>query len=202
MPPSAICLYCGSSPGFEPIYDEAARRLGRAIAGAGHRLVYGGGSVGLMGAAADAALDAGGTVIGVITQQLVSLEVAHRGLTELDVQPTMHQRKARMAELADGVIVLPGGFGTWEEAIELLTWNQLGLAAAPVVFFDVGGFYRPLFDLMDDAVDAGFVSPSHRGCAQRATDADEAVRMATGPPPAWSPKPGVRPAGSDIRSPH
>ena len=132
-----ICVFCGSSTGNDPSYLRAAAALGDAIAQCGHRLIFGGGRVGLMGVVADAVMRGGSEAIGVMTEQLVEREVAHQGLTELDVQPTMHRRKARMAELADGVVVLPGGFGTLDEAFELLTWNQLGLVSAPVVFLDV-----------------------------------------------------------------
>jgi len=114
-----------------------AEALGTAIVEAGHRLVYGGGNVGLMGIVADAVIAGGGDVIGVITEQLLALEVGHDGLTELEVLPDMHSRKARMAELADGFVVLPGGFGTYEEAFEVLSWNQLGIVSTPVVFLDV-----------------------------------------------------------------
>ena len=188
MTTGSICVYCGSSPGFDGVHAEAAAELGRAIVASDHRLVYGGGSVGLMGVVADSVLSAGGQVTGIITEQLLALEVGHNGLTELEVEASMHLRKARMAELADGVIVLPGGFGTWEEAFEVLTWNQLGLIATPVAFLDVTGFYRPLFELLDGAVEAGFLSATNRSFAQRAADPAEAVAIATSPPPVWSPK--------------
>ena len=149
---ASIGVFCGSSSGSNPRFGEAAVDLGRALADQRHRLVYGGGHVGLMGTVADAALDAGGEVIGVITEHLVGAEVAHQRLTTLEVTGSMHARKARMAELSDGVIVLPGGFGTLDEAFELLTWNQLGLIGAPVVFLDVDGFFDPLFEFIDRAV--------------------------------------------------
>jgi uncharacterized protein (TIGR00730 family) len=184
----SICVYCGSSAGIDPVYAETAQELGRAIALSDHRLIYGGATVGLMGAVADGALAAGGEVTGIITEQLQDLEIGHQGLTELEVLASMHLRKARMAELADGVIVLPGGFGTWEEAFEVLTWNQLGLISTPVAILDVGHFYRPLFELMDGAVEAGLLSPDNRRLAQRAVDPAEAVAIATGPSPEWKPK--------------
>ena len=149
----------------------------------GISVVYGGGHVGLMGAVADAALAAGGEVIGVITDQLVSAEVAHRGLSSLEIVPDMHQRKARFEQLADGFIALPGGFGTLEEVIELLTWNQLGLIRKPVVLLDVNKYWAPLFDWMDAAVAAGFVRTSHRMLAQRAHTVDEALALALAPAP-------------------
>ena len=141
---------------------RSARRLtnsARRSPTAGIGLVYGGGHVGLMGVVADAALAAGGEVIGVITEQLVRRRGRPRRLTRLEVVPTMHERKARLAELADGFVVLPGGFGTVDEFAEALTWNQLGLIAKPVVLLDVDGFWAPLFDL-DRGVDAGFIRPS------------------------------------------
>lgn len=179
-----LCLYCGSNVGNEPAFVEAARHLGLAFANRGIGMVFGGGSVGLMGLAADAAMDAGGEVVGVITEQLVGAEVAHRGLTRLEVVGTMHERKARMSELADGFIVLPGGFGTVDEFAEMLTWNQLGLVSKPVVFLDINGFWEPMLAWMDRAVQSAFVRPSHRMLAQRARTVDEAIALATGPVPA------------------
>ena len=166
-----------------------AEALGSAIAEAGHHLVYGGGNVGLMGIVANAVLAGGGDVIGVITEQLLALEVGHDGLTELEVLPDMHARKARMAELADGIVVLPGGFGTYEEAFEVLTWNQLGIISTPVVFLDVtlghaaASFYDPLFEFIAGATAAGFMKPQHGGLAQRAATPAEAVSIAAGPAP-------------------
>ena len=176
-----IVVFCGSSSGFDPKYREAAAALGVEIAEQGHRLVYGGGHVGLMGAVADAALAAGGGVTGVITEQLHALEVGHTGLTSLEIEIDMHARKARMAALSDGVIVLPGGFGTYDETFEILTWNQLGLVAIPVVFFDVDHFYEPLFEFVAGAVAAGFMRPDHGALARRADTAAAAVSMATQP---------------------
>mgnify|MGYP003341676288 CR=1 FL=1 len=164
-------------------YADAAREFGRTCAERGVGLVFGGGSVGLMGLAANAAMSAGGEVIGVITEQLVGAEVAHHGLTRLEVVATMHERKARMSDLADGFVVLPGGFGTVDEFAEILTWNQLGILAKPVVLLDVDGFWEPMLHWMDRAVDAGFVKPSHRMLAQRARSVDEAIAMATSPAP-------------------
>jgi uncharacterized protein (TIGR00730 family) len=183
-----ICVYCGSSIGNDPAYRETAHELGTLIASGGHRLVYGGGHVGLMGVVADAVLAHGGHVTGVMTEQLVNEEVAHQGLTQLEVTITMHERKARMAELSDGVIALPGGFGTYEEVFEILTWNQLGLVNKPVVFCDVGGFYGPVFDLISRAVVAGFVHDGHGSIAQRATDAASALELALAPAPPFRSK--------------
>ena len=184
--PRNILVFCGSNTGIDPAFRTAATALGSAIAGGGHRLVFGGGHVGLMGIVADEVLARGGEVIGVMTEQLVGLEVAHQGLTELDVQPTMHQRKARMAELADGAIVLPGGFGTLDEAFELLTWNQLGLISVPIVFLDVNGFFTPLFEFIEGSAAAGFMKGHNGTLAQRTDDAEAAVRLASGVAPAFT----------------
>ena len=170
------------------MFAEVARSLGATIAAGGHRLVYGGGHVGLMGVIADAVLGAGGAVTGVMTEQLVAAEIAHLGLTELEVTSTMHARKARMAELSDGVIVLPGGFGTLDETFEMITWNQLGLVAVPVVFLDVAGYFAPLFDFIDASVSMGFVSPANAALARRATSVVEALEQAIAPPDAYTPK--------------
>src|SRR6266508_1071550 len=132
---------------------------------------------------ADAALQGGATVMGVIPSRLVEVEIAHRGLTSLDVVDSMHARKARMAELADGFIAMPGGFGTLDEIVEILTWDQLGLTAKPVVFLDVDGFFGGLFAFLDRAVDAGFLRGTHRLLAQRALTVDEALALATSPTP-------------------
>ncbi len=183
---AGIAVFCGSSTGNDVRFRAAASDLGTHIARGGHRLVYGGGHVGLMGAVADAALAAGGEVVGVITEQLVGAEVAHRGLTTLEITGSMHERKARMAELSDGVVVLPGGFGTLDESFELLTWNQLGLAALPIVFLDVAGFFGPLFDFVAHSAAAGFVRPEHAELARRAITVAEAIDLATSPPPLGS----------------
>jgi uncharacterized protein (TIGR00730 family) len=185
---SSICVFCGSSSGSDPAVVEAARSLGSAIATEGHRLVYGGGHVGLMGVVADAALAAGGPVTGVMTEQLVGAEVAHTGLTRLEVVTSMHERKARMAELADGVIVLPGGFGTLDETFEIMTWNQLGLVAMPVVFLDVNGYFDALFEFVASSVRAGFVSQRHGELARRAADVAEALALVTHPSDEYQPK--------------
>lgn len=158
----SLCVFCGSSPGANPAYRVAAERLGTVLAEQGIRLVYGGGHVGLMGAVADATLAAGGAVIGVIPQHMVDREVAHRGLTELRVVRSMHERKAVMAELSDGFVALPGGLGTLEELFEVWTWGQLGLHHKPYALLDVAGFFRPLLAFLDHQVAERFVRPEHR----------------------------------------
>jgi len=157
-----LCVYCGSNAGASPVYAEAAKALGTRLAEDGLRLVYGGGNVGLMGILANAVLDAGGEVTGVIPGQLVEWEVAHRGLTELIVVDSMHQRKQRMFELADGFIALPGGFGTLDEMFEMLTWRQLGLGDKPCAFFDVNGFWQPLMAMFDQMVAERFLHTDQR----------------------------------------
>ncbi|MEW6581845.1 MAG: TIGR00730 family Rossman fold protein [Actinomycetota bacterium] len=178
-----ICVYMGSSPGSSPAYARAARALGEEIARSGTGLVYGGGDVGLMGVVADAALAGGGEVIGVITDFLVAKEVAHDGLTELHVTSGMHERKALMADLADGFIVMPGGLGTLDEAFEVLTWNQLGLIEKATVFLDVAGFWTPLMEHLARAADAGFVRREHLALVRTAHTAPDAVRLALEPVP-------------------
>jgi uncharacterized protein (TIGR00730 family) len=167
-----VCIYCGSSSGQNPIYTDAARALATRLVDRGLGLVYGGGHVGLMGVIADAVLAAGGEVIGVIPQRLVDAEVAHLGLTSLEVVDSMHQRKARMAELSDAFIALPGGFGTLDELFEILTWAQLGLHGKPCGLLDVGGYFAPLVQWVDHAVAEGFVRPRHRELLMLDEDAD------------------------------
>lgn len=157
-----VCVYCGSNPGSQPIYTERAIALGDRLARDGLALVYGGGNVGLMGVVADAVLAAGGEVIGVIPEQLVGMEVAHRGVTRLEVVANMHERKARMFDLSDGFVALPGGFGTLDEMFEMLTWRQLGIGNKPCAFLDVDGFYAPLMAMMDRMVAEGFVHAAQR----------------------------------------
>lgn len=157
----AVAVFCGSSYGHGDTYARNARNLGTELAARGIRLVYGGGNVGLMGVLADSTLAAGGEVFGVIPKALVDWEVAHRGLTELFVVDSMHERKARMAGLADGFLVLPGGFGTMEETMEVITWAQLGLHAKPLGFWNIEGFFDPLFSFFQGTIDAGFVSNHH-----------------------------------------
>jgi uncharacterized protein (TIGR00730 family) len=157
----SICVYCGSSTGNNAAFAQAARSTGQALAAQGITLVYGGGRAGLMGAVADAALAAGGKVIGVIPQRLMDKEAAHHQLTELHVVPDMHTRKAMMAKLADGFIALPGGIGTFEELFETFTWLQLGYHRLPVAVLDVAGYYAPLQAMMKMAVEQGFVGASN-----------------------------------------
>ena len=157
-----MCVFAGSSFGSRPEYGAAAAGLGRALAARRHTLVYGGGRVGLMGVLADAALAAGGRVIGVIPEALEQLEVAHQGLSELRVTATMHERKALMAELSAAVVALPGGFGTLDELFEILTWNQLGFCAKPFGLLDVADYYARLLAHLDHAVAERFLQPAHR----------------------------------------
>ncbi|MFG0381387.1 TIGR00730 family Rossman fold protein [Pseudomonas sp. zbq_18] len=162
----SVCVFCGASPGARPIYREAAEALGRGLAERGLTLVYGGGAVGLMGIVADAALAAGGEVIGIIPQSLKRAEVGHNGLTRLEVVDGMHARKARMAELADAFIALPGGLGTLEELFEVWTWGQLGYHAKPLGLLEVDGFYSRLGDFLDHLVAERFVREPHRAMLQ------------------------------------
>jgi uncharacterized protein (TIGR00730 family) len=160
-----ICVFCGSNPGARPAYARAAVRVGSLLAGRGVTLVYGGGRVGLMGVLADAALAAGGRVIGVIPRALDDRELGHAGLTELRVVSSMHERKALMTELADGFLALPGGIGTMEEWFETWTWGQLGLHAKPLGLLDVDGYFDPLHAFLDRMVAEGFLAPAHRSMA-------------------------------------
>ncbi len=159
---NALCVYCGSSVGADPAYAEAARSLGYLMAERGIRLIYGGGHVGLMGIVADAVLEAGGKVTGVIPDALMDREVGHDRLTELLIVKDMHERKARMAELADGFIALPGGIGTLEELFEVWTWLQLGYHEKPVGLLNVQGFYDGLLGFLDHQQQAGFLRNEHR----------------------------------------
>ena len=157
-----ICVFCGSSVGGNPAYAEAAITLGGLLATKKIGLVYGGGNVGLMGVIADAVLEAGGEVIGVIPHSLAQREIEHQGLTQLHVVASMHTRKAMMAELADAFIAMPGGVGTFEEFFEAVTWTQLGLHRKPCGLLNVAGFYTPLAAFIDQAVSEGFIKPVHR----------------------------------------
>jgi uncharacterized protein (TIGR00730 family) len=158
----SLCVYCGASSRVGPVHREAAAKMGQLLAEAGIRLVFGGGRVGLMGIMADAAIAAGGEIIGVIPEHLDRLEVGHRGTTELLVVGTMHERKQKMADLADGFAILPGGLGTLDEAFEILTWKQLRLHDKPIVLVDVAGYWKPLAALIDHMIKEGFVQPAHR----------------------------------------
>jgi uncharacterized protein (TIGR00730 family) len=156
-----ILVFCGSSPGRLPQYADAAVALGRLLAERGLGVVYGGASVGMMGAVADGALAAGGEVIGVIPQRLLESEIAHAGVTKLHIVDTMHERKALMAELSDAVIALPGGSGTLEELFEVFTWSQLGLFHKPIGILDVEGYWQPLLSFLEHAVDERFLRAEH-----------------------------------------
>jgi uncharacterized protein (TIGR00730 family) len=156
-----VCVFCGSRPGADPAYAAAAAQVGRAIARRGLSLVYGGAKVGLMGAMANAALAEGGHVVGVIPQSLVSKEVAHDGLAELFVTGSMHERKDRMIVLADAFLALPGGFGTFDEAFEVITLGQIGIHEKPMGFFDVNGYFRPLAALLRHTIEQDFAAPEH-----------------------------------------
>lgn len=159
---NSLCIFCGSSTGFDSIYASAARAVGTLVAHSGMTLVYGGGSVGLMGIVADAAMAAGGEVAGVIPQPLFGKEVAHNSLTKLHVVDTMHARKELMYTLSDAFMALPGGIGTLEELCEILTWGQLGLHRKPCGLLNVKGYFDPLLDLLDRAVAEGFLKKEHR----------------------------------------
>ncbi len=156
-----LCVFCGSSTGFRPAYAEGAAQLGRELARSSIQLVYGGGRVGLMGILADAVLGSGASVIGVMPRALVEKEIAHASLTELRVVDSMHERKALMADLADAFILLPGGFGSWEEFCEILTWLQLGLHRKPCGILNVAGYYDALLSLTAHAVTEGFLRPAY-----------------------------------------
>jgi uncharacterized protein (TIGR00730 family) len=179
-----ICVFCGSSSGNAPAYADAAKRLGATLARRGLELVYGGGTIGLMGTVANAALAAGGRVIGVIPKALQLRELAHVSLSSLHVTGSMHERKAKMAELSHGFIALPGGLGTLEEFAEIVTWAQLGIHARPCGLLDVGDYYRPFVQFLDHAVEEGFVSRMHRGLILIDSDPDALLdRFAVWQPP-------------------
>lgn len=176
----SVCVYCGSANGAKPVYADAARAFGRALANAGLTLVYGGGRVGLMGVIADEVIASGGRAIGVITELLYDKEVGHTGLTELHVVPDMHHRKKMMAELADAFVAMPGGAGTLEEFFEVYTWAQLGYHRKPVALYNVDAFYQPLIALLKHTVDEGFMQRTYFDalCIDAAPDAliDQLVR--------------------------
>lgn len=179
-----LCVFLGSSPGFDPQYRAAAAALGGAMAARGIDLVYGGGSVGLMGVLADAVLAGGGAVTGVIPRALAEREVEHRGLSELILTVSMHERKAIMADACEGFVAIPGGIGTFEELFEAWTWAQLGDHAKPVALLNVGGFFDPLLAFLDGVVAAGFLKPVHRDLLIVADDIDTLFdRLAAHVPP-------------------
>jgi uncharacterized protein (TIGR00730 family) len=158
----SICVFCGSSDAIHPGYIEEARFMGRTLAERGIRLIYGGGKTGLMGAVADGVLEAGGMVVGVIIPSMNTAALAHIGLTQMDVVEGMHARKARMHELSDGYIAMPGGLGTFDELFETITWAQTGAHEKPVGLFNVRNYYAPLLAAIDHAVSEGFIFPEHR----------------------------------------
>lgn len=172
-----VCVFCGSSEGAQTAYRAAAAELGRTLARAGLGVVYGGARVGLMGALADAALAAGGEVIGVIPRGLAAREIAHDGLSRLYVVETMHERKARMAQQSDAFVALPGGYGTLEELFEAVTWTQLGIHAKPCLMMNTQGYFDALLRFLDHAMREGFIQGRHRGAIRVASDARETLRM-------------------------
>jgi uncharacterized protein (TIGR00730 family) len=172
-----ICVFCGSSVGTDEAFALAAREVGTLLATRGIALVYGGGNVGLMGIVADAALDAGGAVLGVIPQALVDRELAHRGITELRIVSSMHERKALMADLSDAFVALPGGYGTLEEFCEILTWAQLGLHQKPFGLLNVRGFYDSFIAQINHAVTMRFIRPQHRELLMVSDAMDELLEM-------------------------
>ena len=185
-----VCVFCGSSDGARPDYGRAAEGLGEALAARGIGLVYGGAHVGLMGRVADACRAGGGHVTGVIPERLVDAEVAHTGIDDLRIVSSMHERKALMADLSDGFLALPGGFGTLEEFCEVLTWSQLGLhpVPKPCGLLDVAGYFEPLVTLFDRGVDEGFIRPVHRGLVLASDDVAALLDALA----AWTPPPVTR----------
>lgn len=180
-----LCVFCGSSPGYDPVHADAARALGTALGGAGIDLVYGGGRVGLMGIVADSAMAAGAGATGVIPRALARLEVGHDGLTALHLVDSMHARKAMMADMSDGFIALSGGIGTFEELFEIWTWGQLGDHRKPVALLNIAGFYDKLIGFLDDVVAAGFLRDAHRAMLMVDDDPTRLVaRMQAYAPPA------------------
>lgn len=170
-----IAVYCGSSAGSDPAFVAEARALGAAIAARGMGLVYGGSSAGLMGALADAALDTGAEVIGVLPDVLVGKEIAHLGLTKLEIVASMHERKARIAQLADAFIALPGGYGTLDEMLEAVTWAQLRIHSKPCLLINTAGYWDGLIEFLDRAVEAGFVKTENRGLLRAVQTTAEAM---------------------------
>lgn len=175
----SVCVFCGSAPGARPIYSQAARDLGVALAEQGVTLVYGGGRLGLMGIVADAALQAGGQVIGVIPRMLIERELAHPGLTRQHVVGTMHERKMLMAEMSDAFVGLPGGMGTFDELVEIVTWAQLGLHAKPVVLANIDDYFGTLYSMLDHAVREGFVTAESRGRWRNADSVPAVMQVLT-----------------------
>jgi len=177
LPLGSICVFCGSACGVRPEYAKAAADFGRLLGERGIRIVYGAGNVGLMGVLADAALAAGGEVIGVIPQMLVNRELAHRGITDLRIVASMHERKALMAELSDAFVALPGGLGTYEELCEVLTWAQLGIHRKPCGCLNVLGYFDPLARMLDHAVGEGFLRAEQRQLFISSSDGEELLAL-------------------------
>lgn len=175
-PLRSLCVYCGSSPGADPRYASGAQALARELAQRQITLVYGGGCVGLMGVVADAMLAAGGKVIGVIPRALMEKEVGHLQLTELRIVTSMHERKALMAQLADGFVALPGGIGTFEELFEIWTWSQLGIHSKPCALLNIAGYYDPLVDFLDHATRQGFIRQQQRDLLFTTTSPQDLIR--------------------------
>lgn len=171
-----ICVYCGSSPGARASYRAAAQQMGERLGIDGHSLVYGGASVGLMGVVADAALNAGAEVRGVLPQALADRELAHPGLTELHIVGSMHERKSQMADLSDAFVALPGGIGTFEELFEVWTWTQLGMHAKPVGLLNVDNYYGQLVAFLDNAMNEGFIKQEHREMLVVASEPEELIK--------------------------
>lgn len=169
----SICVYCGSAKAAHADFHLAGRQMGRILAENGIRLIYGGGKTGVMGAVADGALEAGGEVYGVIVESMNTPALAHTGLTRLEVSATIHERKARMYELAEGYIALPGGFGTFDELFETITWGQIGLHQKPIGLLNTRGYYDLLIQMLDRAVEEGFIFPEHRGMLAIAAEPGE-----------------------------
>lgn len=172
-----ICVYCGSSSGNDPAIEEEATKLGELIAQRGHNLVYGGASRGIMGILADSVMQNGGEVVGVIPKNLFNKEVAHQGITKLITVDGMHQRKSIMADRAEAFLALPGGFGTLEELFEIITWNQIGLINKPVIVYNFKGYFNSLINMIDHAVEVGFIRPKNRKILQVSETLEECLKL-------------------------
>lgn len=183
-----VCVFCGSSVGARVEYCDAAAQMGREIAAQGLRLVYGGGNIGLMGVVAQAALDGGAEVIGVIPEMLMRKEVGFLDVTRLHVVGSMHERKAMMVELSDGFIALPGGFGTFEEFFEVVTWSQLGMHGKPCALLNIAGYYTPLVAMLDHGVESGLIKPKHRSLVLVGSDPIDVLAQMNGYSYAYSGK--------------
>jgi len=176
----SICVFCGSNPGTRPDYRHVAEKAGTRLAESGIRVVYGGGSCGLMGAVADAALAVGGRVLGVIPHAIERRERVHPGLSELKIVGSMHERKAMMNEQSDAFLALPGGLGTYEELFEVLSWAQLGIHRKPVAILNVAGYFDPLLEMLDHALTEKFLRPEHRALLLHGDDIDDLVARMSG----------------------